>query len=206
MKVFIGHDSRWDIATQVCAASVRETTPNAEVYRLIQSELPARTPHEARTEFSFLRFLIPWLCGYKGQALYIEQDMLVLDDLNKMAPAGQWQVACVQHAYASKVKRPNWSSVMLLSCDRLRHWTVEAYQTAPRAYLHELECVSEFGALDQRWNVLDHVRPDMGILHFTSGGPWDLGKSHGERARDPKATALWEAAKSRLCTPTALNG
>lgn len=192
MKVFVGHDSRWEAATKVCVASIHANTPDARVFRLDKGLLPKRDPHEARTEFSFLRFLIPWLCRYQGYAVYVEQDMLILDDLAKMMPpAGDWQVACVQHAYESSVKRPNWSSVMVLNCAELKHWTPGVYQTAPRKYLHELECVQRFEKLDPRWNVLDVWRPDMGILHYTSGGIWDRQKVKGERPKDPRATALW---------------
>lgn len=197
MKVFIGHDTRWKEATTVLLYSLRQHSgPEMGIELLEQAKLPARLPHEARTQFSFLRYLIPHLMNFQGRALYLEQDMLALDDVRKIErelPAhDNWSIACVQHGYASSVKRPNWASVMVLNCAKLTQWTLEAYKNKPREWLHELQGVpdSEFIPLNARWNVLDHMQEGAGILHYTSGGPWD--RKVGERPPDLKAFDLWK--------------
>lgn len=202
MRVYVGHDYRWPIATEVCAASIHAHTPGAEVVLLANDKLP-KNPNTARTQFSFFRYLIPELQKFKGIAVYMEQDELCLDDLNKMLAecppeSEDWEVACVQHGYASSVGRPNWASVMVLNCRNLRQWNMENYASKPREWFHELQGVSKFFALNPRWNVLDHWQEDMGILHLTSGGPWDFDKLKGERARCPKACALWESWRDRV--------
>ena len=36
------------------------------------------------TEFAFSRFLVPFLCGFRGWALFMDCDMLVLDDIARL--------------------------------------------------------------------------------------------------------------------------
>lgn len=204
LHVFIGHDSRWPIATKVCEHTLRKhsTIPLAVTW-LDQRVLPKREydPKQSN-EFTYLRFFIPWLMGYQGHALYVEQDMLVLDDVSWLARGpGFGALACVKHDYkpvaATKMHgavqeaypRKNWSSVMLMDCDKLRCWTPAVARKCDGAFLHRFAPLEddEVGSLDARWNVLDYVTDDMGILHYTSGGPW-----HGQNATlDPKAAELW---------------
>ena len=74
MKVFVGWDSREDIAYQVCKHSILSKQPNAEVIPLKQNELRDQglywrdVDKLASTEFTFTRFLIPELAHYQGWA------------------------------------------------------------------------------------------------------------------------------------------
>ena len=36
------------------------------------------------TDFSFSRFLVPYLCGYEGWSLFMDCDMLMLDDIAEL--------------------------------------------------------------------------------------------------------------------------
>ena len=42
-----------------------------------------RTPCQS-TEFTYTRFLVPYLCGYQGKAIFIDCDMLCLGDIAEL--------------------------------------------------------------------------------------------------------------------------
>ena len=72
MKVFVGWDSREDIAYQVAKHSIQKHNPDVKVYPLklpTLKELGVYTRDvdaKASTEFTFSRFFVPMLTGYKG--------------------------------------------------------------------------------------------------------------------------------------------
>ena len=78
MKVFVGWDSREDIAFQVAKHSIQTHNPDVQVYPLklpTLQELGIYTrgvDAKASTEFTFSRFFVPMLTGYKGWALFID--------------------------------------------------------------------------------------------------------------------------------------
>lgn len=51
------------------------------------------------TEFSFSRFLVPHLCGYRDWAIFADCDMLFLDDVAKLWDLrdDRYAVMCVKH-------------------------------------------------------------------------------------------------------------
>jgi len=79
---------------------------------------------------------------------------------------------CTQTAYPRK----NWSSLMLMNCEKLTLWTKEFVKIASGKQLHRFEGIpdSEIQDVHSGWNVLnsDKNPPDTRILHFTEGGPW----------------------------------
>jgi hypothetical protein len=86
LRIFIGYDSLEPIAYHVCAHSIltRASQPIA-IYPLSLRHLRRvywreRGALEA-TEFSMSRFLVPYLCDYKGFAIFMDCDMLVRDDI-----------------------------------------------------------------------------------------------------------------------------
>ena len=77
-KIFVGYDTREDIAYQVCEHSIKRYNNDAEVIPLIQKDLRQSKIYWreldklASTEFTFTRFLIPHLMNYKGWALFCD--------------------------------------------------------------------------------------------------------------------------------------
>ena len=145
------------------------------------------------TEFSYARFLVPYLCGYRGHAIFVDgADMVCLADI-----ADLWalrdhskSVQCVQHeAYTpTGVKmwnqdnraypRKNWSSVMIMNCDyhHAHNLTPENVATKPVAWLHRFEWTTDnrIGALPAEWNCLvgeQPIPPEPKLLHYTLGLP-----------------------------------
>ena len=90
MKVFIGWDSREDIAFQVAKYTIQKHNPDIKVYPLkldTLKEIGAYTrdvDKKASTEFTFSRFMVPYLTGYKGWALFIDCDFLCKADLKDL--------------------------------------------------------------------------------------------------------------------------
>ena len=201
-KVFVGYDSREDIAWQVCRHSIlRHSRSVAEVVPLRQNLLRASglytRPHDvgASTEFSLTRFLTPYLAGDSGWAIFCDCDFLFTTDicsvLDGLDPAKA--VYCVQHDYIPRhamkmdgkaqaiYPRKNWSSFMVFNCAHpdVKALTPAVVNAATAAYLHRLEWVSEdsaIGALDVDWNYLEGEYPMPAytprVIHYTNGGPW----------------------------------
>ena len=94
------------------------------------------------TEFSFSRFLVPFLNQHEGFALSMDNDMYFRSDpceiFDKFATDYSPALQCVQHEYADGGKvalklygcpqtfysRKNWSSVMLWNCGHHAHRVV----------------------------------------------------------------------------------
>ena len=93
IKIFIGYDSREDIAYQVAKHSILKTASDPskiEITPLKLSELREKKLYWrdedklGSTEFTFSRFLIPELCNYQGWALFIDCDFLFKQDVSKL--------------------------------------------------------------------------------------------------------------------------
>ena len=144
-------------------------------------------------EFSFTRFLVPYLMGYKGHALFMDCDMLVRTDINELFELrdNTKSVQVVKHDYTPKDRtkflgttqyqypRKNWSSVMLFNCSHYhcRKLTPEYVNTATGMDLHRFKWTEDryIGELSKDWNHLVSEydpNPDAKIVHYTVGGPY----------------------------------
>ncbi len=200
--IYVGWDSREDIAYQVCRHSLlqRASIPiNVEPLRL--PDLRARGMYWreedplSSTEFTFSRFLVPALCNYQGWALFCDCDFLWLGDVADLIEQfdDRFAVMCVQHDYrpTETVKmdgkrqtvypRKNWSSLLAYNCGHPANaaLTVEAVNSRTGAYLHRFQWLDDdlIGALDETWNWLEGwcQKPNSGtpdVVHYTRGGPW----------------------------------
>ena len=86
-NIYVGWDSREDIAYQVCEHSIlRRTRSDIRVQPLKQSVLREKGLYTrsvdrlASTEFTFTRFLVPHLNRYQGWAVFCDSDMVFLMD------------------------------------------------------------------------------------------------------------------------------
>lgn len=202
LRVYIGWDSREDIAYQVARQSLlKHATIPVEVIPIKVTDLVEQGIYTreidplATTEFTYSRFLVPHLAGFRGWAIFVDCDFLFHGDVAElrqyMDPA--YAVLCVQHDYQPKdsVKmdgkpqtaypRKNWSSFMLFNCDHpsTRQLTVERVNAETGAYLHRMQWArdEEIGSLPTGWNWLEgwYDKPAQGYpqaIHYTRGGPW----------------------------------
>lgn len=201
MEVFVGWDSREDIAYQVCKHSIVSRQPNATIIPLKQNDLRASNLYWrdvdklASTEFTFTRFLIPELMNFKGWALFMDCDMILTTDIKELFDQAddRYAVMCVQHDYTvtegtkmdgkqqTVYPRKNWSSVMLINCAHPSNQALtKDLVNDPNisgAYLHRFSWLKdeEIGDLDHTWNYLVGVYNDISkpnLIHYTEGGPW----------------------------------
>ena len=199
-KVFVGYDPREDIAYQVCKHSIARRNKEVLVRPLVQKELREAGWYTrpvdplSSTEFTFTRFLIPELCDYKGWALFIDSDIIFLEDVdNLFALADDSKaVMCVHHDYTPKpgtkmdgqvqtqYPRKNWSSVVLWNCGHPSNQkiTVDMVNNPnyDGKYFHRFSWLddSEIGEIPKDWNYLVGWYTDgtPRALHYTEGGPW----------------------------------
>lgn len=157
----------------------------------------SKGPYDA-TEFSNARFLVPYLMEYRGWAIFLDCDMLALDDLEELwnQRDDRFAVMLRKHDYRPRATRKflgepqtqyprkNWSSLMLMNCGHpcCQELTVDYCNSAPGLDLHGFAwCPDQFiGELAGPWNVLvkheDDIRLELvakpSLVHFTEGGPW----------------------------------
>lgn len=185
-KVFIGYDTREDIAYQVARHSLlRHTRQEIGIHPIRQAavrELGLYTrpvDATATTEFSLTRFLTPYLAAQtEGWVLFTDCDFLFNTDitgvLEGLDPAKAIYV--VQHDYQpahdikmdgqkqTRYPRKNWSSFILfnLAHPDVRALTPEVVNSASPAFLHRFQWVADdahIGALDLDWNFLEGEYP-----------------------------------------------
>ena len=186
VKVFVGYDSREDIAWQVCRHSLlRHSDASVIVAPLRQPALRELSLYErpvdvgASTEFSLTRFLTPFLAAQpQGWVIFCDCDFLFTTDIRNVLDGldETKAVYCVQHQYvpSHQVKmdgkrqatypRKNWSSFMIFNCGHpdVRRLTPAVVNSASPAYLHRFEWVRDdnaIGALDLDWNFLEGEYP-----------------------------------------------
>jgi lipopolysaccharide biosynthesis glycosyltransferase len=203
LRIFIGWDNREPEAYDVAEFSLtRRASIPVSITPIKQEELRSKKLYWrerdrlASTEFTYTRFLTPYLAGYKGWALFFDCDFLWLGDvagLLEYTKESSKAVYCVQHDYQpeetvkmdgavqTKYPRKNWSSLMLFNCDHeaVKNLTPEIVNQETGAYLHRMQWVADqdIGALPTEWNWLEgwYDKPTSGTpkaVHFTRGGPW----------------------------------
>ncbi len=199
LRIFIGDDARMPVLWHVLAHSIasRTSCPVSFTPLSLRGLKPVfDRPREAlqSTDFSFSRFLVPYLAGYEGWALFMDNDMLVRDDIAALFSLRdeRYAVQVAKHTYTPKTQKKflghtqtdyakkNWSSVMLMNCAKCTALTPEYVSTASGLALHGFSWLEDdhlIGELPLRWNFLvGEYAPlpesDISNLHFTLGGPY----------------------------------
>lgn len=192
LRCFLGYDPNETVALHVLSHSImRHASVPVSVTPMVLRQLPMTRKRDQKqsTEFSFSRFLVPWLCGYEGQAIFMDLDMLCRADVATMRGTRGAAVSVVKHEYAPRPEdkflgqkqtiyaKKNWSSVMLFDNAQCRALTPEYVNRATGLELHQFRWLeeSQVGEIDPAWNhLVDEYEPNpkAKIVHFTRGGPW----------------------------------
>jgi hypothetical protein len=197
IPVYIGYDPREAVAFSVLAYSIhaRASEP-VSVAPLMLSQLSGVLTRERHplqsTDFSFSRFLTPWLSGYAGWSVFMDCDMLMLENIAALWALRdeRYAVMAVKHVHIpqettkflgepqSKYEKKNWSSVMLFNNAKCRALTADYVNTASGLDLHQFKWLDDdalIGELPARWNHLVGYNPpreDAALVHYTLGGPY----------------------------------
>ena len=195
INIFIGYDHREAIAYHVCANSIiRHSSKPISFTPLALTNMQdyQETHTDGSNQFIYSRFLVPHLMEYSGWAIFMDGDMLVRDDIEKLWALRDDSKAAmvVKHNYKTKMTekylgaknedypRKNWSSVILWNCSHAANKVVtpEFIETATGAQLHRFSWLADdlIGELPNVWNWLPDefgANQDAKLLHYTLGTP-----------------------------------
>jgi hypothetical protein len=201
IKVFIGYDHVESVAWHTMAASIyRQSSRPVAIVPVNLANLKGifnrpRDPKQSN-EFSFSRFLVPYLCNYEGQGIFFDCDQMLRTDIAEIFTVMEEQpdkaVYVVKHTYEPrddvkylntvqyKYPRKNWSSVVLWNCSHKKNrlMTPKYVNDAPGLELHRFNWLqdNEIGELNIKWNWLvgEYENPPIDVknVHWTVGGPY----------------------------------
>jgi lipopolysaccharide biosynthesis glycosyltransferase len=209
LTVYIGYDSSnlgQVMAYSVCRRSIRRYNSTVEIRPIKLDELRAKgiyyrdNDNKQSTQFTYSRFLTPYLNDFKDYAVFCDSDFLWQTDIEDVLQFidERKSVACVQHEYVecpSSTKmdglkqewypRKNWSSLMVFNCghEDCKHLTVETVNTETPKYLHRLMWTHDenLGNIPIEYNYLVGYYSSSDVpaaYHFTDGGPWHEEYTH----------------------------
>ena len=215
LDVFIGYDSDEPVAYAALCQSLLDHASRPIRFTPIALSTLRGVHERARmsqqsTEFSFSRFLTPYLSQYAGWSLFMDCDMLARADVADLFALAddRYAVMVCQHDYTprdevkflnhtqTRYAKKNWSSVVLFNNARCRALTPDYVETASGLDLHQFRWLDEgeIGSLPLEWNWLVGeypANPAARIAHFTRGGPYFADYADSDYADE------WRAARDR---------
>lgn len=181
IRIYIGTEPVQWLPTEVLKRSIlTRTKAEVEFHNLAGINLGFKKI-KMYTGFSFYRFSIPEQCGYKGKAIYLDADMVTLGDINDLYNldfGGKPALAKVRDKFTM------FTSVMLMDCEKLKHWKVREWVALINAGLTSYQgCMAggpggmnfgDFGVLPDVWNHFDHYDETTQLIHYTNvpTQPW----------------------------------
>ena len=201
LKIFIGWDSRETEAYKVCVKSLKkyasqelDITPIVKDTLIETAEYYRPQPEAGSVEFTYTRFLVPYLTNYDGWALFIDCDFLFTRDVSELFDMtnDKYALMCAKHDYVPKnsikmdgqkqvsYPRKNWSSCILWNCGHPANIILnpDVVSKESGAFLHRFYWLPDesIGDIPLEWNWLEgeYDKPDTppAAIHFTNGGPW----------------------------------
>jgi hypothetical protein len=220
VRVFTGYDTKAPIGHHVWEQSIMEhsTRPIAitplYLTTLQKSFYRERSPDQL-TDFSYSRFIVPYLCNYKGWALFVDgNDMMLRKDISKLWALRDDRFAVMvvkhpaelfegkEHSFSGKSIKSypmfNWSSVMLFNNEKCQGLTKEYVNTAAYYDLHQFKWLKDealIGELPSTWNhLVGYYKPNpkASLVHWTLGAPYQ----GGEFAKAEHAEKWYELYKA----------
>lgn len=215
IHAFLGHDQRESAGWHTFVTSLidKASVPVA-IHPLDAKGLP-----EGSNTFTFSRFLVPWLMGFKGHAIFMDAcDMLMLGDIAELDALfdPSKAIQCVWQEYKTRhpVKyigtemecpnrdydRKNWASVFIANAEH-PDWAnmtperIAQYAAIPTSLL-SLRWLPDdaIGFLPDHWNrLVDEGQAVEGasVLHWTSGAPFM------PHYKDAPGADLWRSYSSK---------
>lgn len=217
MKIYIGWDSKQVEASNVCEYSLQKhANEQLDIQHLKTHELeeqghyfrPGGSP--SSTEFTYSRFLVPFLQDYKGWAMFVDSDFLFTEDIYDLwdrvlrtAGAHNYSAFVCKHPeYVPKrnkkfydkpqltFPKKNWSSLIIFNCGHPDNKNLTPMSIANKSpqWLHRFHWTidDKLGHIPLMWNWLvgeyDGGEPIPFGIHFTNGGPFN--DVHGQDYED----------------------
>ncbi len=200
--VFIHTNNRQMIGALVSKYSIERNTRNHDAFdvRIISIEdFPFFAAKEGKTylrgglrrewlnadlqSFTPLRFAPPELMGYQGRSIVIDPDVFAVGDVFELLSRDMEGKALMVRGREGHKKLS--SAVMLMDCDKLRHWRCEQqFNTMFEGELDYMTWISlgledpeTIGLFEPEWNDFDNLGPRTKLLHNTKRWhqPWKTG-------------------------------
>ena len=196
IRLFTGYDQRESIGWHVFCQSVMKFTSGAVSIIPVTESLGISLcgGSDGTNSFTKSRFLVPYLCGYEGWAIWADgADMMLRNDLVSLWALRDEDkaVQVVKHDYeprftrkyigtgmeADNVSYPkkNWSSLILFNCSKNRNLTPEMVRLSDGKYLHRFGWLDDeqVSGLPREWNWLDEfgANDKASLIHYTNGIP-----------------------------------
>ena len=171
ITICIGYDPRQPVAYQVAAHSVwTHACAPVSITRLHLPQLPIT--RRGLTDFTYSRFLVPFLAGYDGVSIFMDSDVLVRGDVAELLayPLAYPDIPVFVGPHTRTFERP---SVMVFHNALCTQLTPDYVEDASHP-LFDFAWASQVGTLAPDWNHLvgyDAPNPDAKLVHFTQGIP-----------------------------------
>ena len=227
LKIFVGFDGKVEPVAYhtFCQSVIEKSSIPVSFTPLALNTLSEykETHTDGSNAFIYSRFLVPYLCDFKGMALFVDGDMICRADIAEILWEHEQDHAfkVVKHYYQTKhpVKylgaknedypKKNWSSVMLWNCGHHlnKQLTPQFVMDKPGKYLHRFEWLKfpeeQVGKLDETWNWLEteyEYNPDAKLIHHTLGTPCFKDYQTGDYSEE------WWNTYKRMIYPLKGNG
>ena len=209
LTIYVGYDSRHSDIAEISKFAIEDSIKNINsnytdffkdkeepiIKFLDKSKIKEYTREDKNqsTEFTYTRFLIPYLENYEGISMFLDDDIIFrkspLELSYFLSPKNA--VACLQYEYddfpekkfdgQNNVTYPKklWSSFMVFNnnhpdCKKL---TPEIVNTETGKYLHQFEWTQNIDMIPEQYIFTEglddiHHKYDFYAVHYTHGGPW----------------------------------
>ncbi len=207
LDIFIGYDPREAVVYHTCVQSIIDNTTVPVAIHPLNLKMFSNYKErhtDGSNAFIYSRFLVPYLKNFKGNAVFIDGDMIIQSDLKNLFKLfnKEYAVQVVKHDYKTKYPikylgsknedypKKNWSSVILFNCEHKRNkiLTPKFIESAKGSYLHRFSWLDEklVGELPISWNYLVLEYPETNeadLLHYTIGAPCFSEYNYGIEAK-----------------------
>jgi lipopolysaccharide biosynthesis glycosyltransferase len=197
IRVIIGTETNQLLPERVLEYSIRKFTKTDVDIRPVH-----QTEHRVGgTNFGFVRFHVPQMCGYSGKAIYLDADQLVFDDIQKLYDQleGDHAIALVNSPEGTFGGKPvgqhNQTSVMVLDCEKLSDWKPDVMfkdvvpnrqeKQGDQIHYRDFMMLSWFDRnkikpLPPTWNHFNVIRENTKLVHFSHvrSQPWTHPDTH----------------------------
>lgn len=168
--LYIGFEPRHAVGYTVTSFSAMHyASLPLQITPLILATLPIE--RKGLTEFSFSRFLVPWLQGYKGWALFCDSDIIFQDD-----PCKLWDFADPTKAVCVAEGIPDFeqAAIMLFNCAHPDNLNLTPDKIDKSTNLHTIGWTKEIGYFPSDYNHCvgyNELNDDAKVIHYTMGNP-----------------------------------
>lgn len=171
LQIFIGIDPRQPVSVSTLINSIyRQSSVPVSITPIVLSQVPLE--RRGLTEFTYSRFLTPYLSNYEGWSLFLDADILLRADIAELFALADDRYTVMVSKNEHKFE---WASVMLFNNAKCGILTPEYIEKAEGLHGIGFANPDEIGDLPREWNHLvgyDEPRSDAKLVHYTQGIPY----------------------------------